>query len=180
MQVSISPRKGSRGFAFGGEGDDPNVTDDAGRFTVDNAPAGRVRMMIVPRDFGDETYGWTNTYGAIPIDVDSYDLGDLYVVRSRKKRSAEDGDLGFKLEERPPDVEPEEHPRRVAFVRPGGPAETAGLKVGDVIISVDGHDITAVESYSIYTALTNVGPGTTIELGLDAGGTRSLTASPKP
>ena len=173
MEVSVSPLRGG-GFSFrmGGKGDQQNVSDEDGRFTVENASAGEVRVMAIPRSFNMETYGWTRTRATIPTDVDSYELEDIFVVPNRRKRADDDGDLGFKTKETPPGVESEDVPLEVAFVRPGGPAATAGLKVGDVIQSVDGHDVTGNNRYR-YGELVDVKPGVKLQLGL--GEDRSLT-----
>ena len=63
----------------------------------------------------------------------------------------------------------------VAHVRPGGPAATAGLAVGDVIVSVDGYDLTGV-NVMLYGTLTAVLPGRQIVLGLRGGNQVEITA----
>jgi protocatechuate 3,4-dioxygenase beta subunit len=174
MKVSIGARKGGFSFNFGNEkGDEPEITDDRGHFAVNDAAAGRVRIMVMPRDFADETYGWTTLNGEVPTDVDTHDIGDIFVVPSRRKRSDDDSDLGFKIKERPPEEEDDDDfPLEVAFVRPGGPAAEAGLVVGDIIESVDGHDVTGTNRYR-YRSLSSVVPTTAVKFGL-AGG-RSVT-----
>jgi len=88
------------------------------------------------------------------------------------------GDLGFRLKESEPDVEWAESEHRVGFVRPGGPAEEAGLKVGAKVESVDGHDIT--KSLFRYSTLTAIEVGASLELGLEGGSTLKITAAKKP
>jgi serine protease Do len=62
----------------------------------------------------------------------------------------------------------------VSRVEPGQPAEKAGLKQGDVIVAVDGKDVTADQTLSYLVA--NVKPGTRIPLDLYRDGKRmSLT-----
>lgn len=56
-----------------------------------------------------------------------------------------------------------------------GPAGRAGLEVGDVIIAVDGHDITGWRAY-LYEPLTRVPEGTTIRLKLKRGSTIEVRA----
>lgn len=178
LRVMVSTRKGG-GFSFGGEtGDEPNITDDAGRFTFENAPTGKVRIMAMPRDFSDQTYGWTTINDTIPNDAKSHDIGDLFAVPSRRKRTDDEGDLGLKLEQRPPGDESDDFPLTVAFVRPGGPAANAGLAVGAVITNVDGHDVTGTNRYR-YQSLTNVLPGTAVELGVEGGDDVTIVAVKK-
>jgi S1-C subfamily serine protease len=35
----------------------------------------------------------------------------------------------------------------LAGVRPGGPADAAGLRRGDILVAVDGHDVKTVEDF---------------------------------
>jgi S1-C subfamily serine protease len=63
----------------------------------------------------------------------------------------------------------------IAGVVPGGPAESAGLKAGDVITSIDGRAITTPRSLTSY--LLTKKPGATVTIGyVDLNG-QSLTAS---
>mgnify|MGYP002621790349 FL=1 len=178
MRVSISTKGGGFSFNFGGKADE-TVTDDDGRFEVADAPSGRVQLMVIPRTFTDENYAWSSMFRDIPSDVDEYDLGEIHAIKERRKRSDDEGDLGYKVQEVPPGVEREDFPHRVAFVRPNGPADMVGLKVGDVIESVDGHDVTGLDT-NRYSALTNVPPGTTLTLGLADGRSLSVTAGAPP
>ena len=61
-------------------------------------------------------------------------------------------------------------------VRKDGPAASAGLQVGDVIVSIDGHDVRAEPS--LYWSLSKVSPGTTVALGLQRGAVARITAGP--
>jgi membrane-associated protease RseP (regulator of RpoE activity) len=45
----------------------------------------------------------------------------------------------------------------LAGVRPGGPAETAGMQRGDILVKIDGHDIKNVEDFMF--VLENAKPG---------------------
>jgi S1-C subfamily serine protease len=59
----------------------------------------------------------------------------------------------------------------IASVQPGSPAESAGLRRGDVVRSVGGTDVDSLAEF--YSNLWKAGPsGTTITLGIDRGGER--------
>jgi len=69
----------------------------------------------------------------------------------------------------------------VARVEPGQPAEKAGLKQGDVIVKVDGKDVTPDQTLSYFVA--NVKPGTRVPLELYRDGKRqtlSITVGTRP
>jgi S1-C subfamily serine protease len=59
-------------------------------------------------------------------------------------------------------------------VIPGGPAEEAGLEEGDVVVSVDGDEVSSSEQ--LIETLRALDPGTQIALGVvSSGGTRTVT-----
>ena len=87
------------------------------------------------------------------------------------------GDLGFKLRDAAPDEEWAKRELKVAFVRPGGPAAAAGLKAGDVITSVNGHDVTGEATYK-YWALTRAKPGEAVTFGLASGSSVKVVLGP--
>lgn len=70
----------------------------------------------------------------------------------------------------------------VAGVVPGGPAESAGLQAGDVIVSIDGHAVKTPSSLTSY--LLTKKPGTTVTIGFmdsfGAGRTASVTLGSGP
>jgi S1-C subfamily serine protease len=65
--------------------------------------------------------------------------------------------------------------RIVSLIRPTGPAAKSGLRVGDVIVSVDGQDVRGANDY-LYAALLEVRTGTTVTLGLGRGDKVTITA----
>jgi serine protease Do len=66
---------------------------------------------------------------------------------------------------------------RVRSVEPGSPAEKAGIKSGDVVVSVDGAPIESQEAFD--TALSTRGPGKPMKISVKspAAGERTLTVS---
>ena len=104
------------------------------------------------------------------------ELGDVKLVRRRGR----DGDLGFFATSNRRSLRGPYPPSNatVVEVRPRGPAARAGLEVGDVIVSVDGQDVTGRNRH-MYRGLTEVSPGHIVELGLESGATMSITAEEK-
>jgi serine protease Do len=65
----------------------------------------------------------------------------------------------------------------VESIDPLGPAAKSGLEVGDVITSVDGHD---VQGENLYVAdLLRAPPGTKLIIGVARGATVSITVAPR-
>ncbi|MCB9748753.1 MAG: carboxypeptidase regulatory-like domain-containing protein [Myxococcales bacterium] len=173
LQVGVSPRTG--GMWGGGESEDrKEVSDAQGHFEVENAPAGDVRIFVRPQNWGASSdYSWTSLMRVLPPEPAVQELPPIKVIRKRVKDEERAGELGYKLREPKPDEDWAKRELAVAFVRPGGPAEQAGLKVGDVITSVDGHDVTGEQTYQYFGLVTNK-PGATVELGLARGDTVKL------
>jgi protocatechuate 3,4-dioxygenase beta subunit len=178
MMVTISPAKGQGSFSFSDAGEQEHVSDDSGSFTVRAAPTGPVRIMIVGRNFfgsSGKNYGWTRMRASIPTDQKTYALPAIKIAASRTEGRERGGDLGFGVAETPPESEPEDLPMKVAVIRPGGPASTTELKVGDVIVEVEGHDVTGENRY-LYGSLTRVKEGDSVTLGLEGGGKVTIVA----
>ena len=175
MQVYVASRKGGGASAYGQDPDKNNVTGADGSFSVEHAPSGSVLVVLMPLDWQNNDYG----YAQIPVETGSgpvADVGDLVVPRRRLGARDRGGDLGFTLQERTPGTDPTQVTFTVAVVRPDGPAAAAGMTVGDVIVSVDGHDVTGERSY-LYNALARVAEGTAVTFGLERGGVVSITAA---
>lgn len=177
MRVLIAARRASPSF----RGDDPeknNITDAAGRFEVQRAPSGPISITLVPLDGARASFAWAS----IPAEAGEgavTDLGRITVARQRVKQGDRGGDLGFVVKGTPLGVDADQAPLEVGVVRAGGPAEAAGLAVGDVIVSVDGHDVKGPLRY-LYATLSRVPEGTAIALGLARGASASITAGKMP
>ena len=52
----------------------------------------------------------------------------------------------------------------------GGPAERAGIRVGDVVVAVDGAPVATVDA--LMRLLSRVGPGATVKVSVVRGGQR--------
>jgi C-terminal processing protease CtpA/Prc len=96
------------------------------------------------------------------------------VIKRRVKEGEKSGELGLNFEEQPPETPPDKAELKVSFIDPKGPAANSGIKVGDIITSVDGVDVTGANHMHAWT-LINAPPGTKLSLGLARGATVSVT-----
>jgi S1-C subfamily serine protease len=149
------------------------LTGADGRFSID-APTGRLAVGAFSMGLDRGGYGFARRI--VTVTGGTVDIGDLRVPRDRVKKGEATGDLGFVLKQQGPDVDPEAARLIVAIVRPGGPAAAAGLRVGDVIVAIDGHDLRA--DPFLFMSLARVPPGTVLSLGLARGPTIALTTGP--
>lgn len=151
------------------------VTDDAGQFELQDVPAGPITVLCMPAD----PMRTGHDMAAIPIDVQAgtpIDLGRIPMAKRRLKPGDFPGDLGFSLKQPLPGADMAVRSLEVTAVRPDGPAAAAGLRVGDVIVSVDGHDVTGKMGY-LYGSLTTVPEGTKVTLGVSRGAAVTLVAA---
>jgi hypothetical protein len=173
--VTASRRGGGYSFSFG-QKRGKEVTAADGTYELENAPSGRLQLFTMPLNFTDfDTVG----RGSIALEAEPggvVDAPDILVPPRRVGRGQQAGDLGFETKQTEPGDETPNPPKVVALVRPGGPAAATDLKVGDVIVAVDGHDITGTNT-GLYS-LAQVTEGTTIELELERGATVRITAGP--
>jgi hypothetical protein len=66
---------------------------------------------------------------------------------------------------------------RIARIRPGGPFDRAGVRAGDVIVSVDGASVAHLGEAAIELLVRNAGAGGHLQLGLTRAG-RPVSAEP--
>jgi protocatechuate 3,4-dioxygenase beta subunit len=171
---------GDGGSAWG-EGDEKklNITDDAGRFEVSQAPTGKVSVYVYPQDWFNGDYEFTSMPVVIAGGESVVELPPIRVARKRVKQGDDRGDLGFGLKQAEPGADPLLTRNMVAVVRVPSPAATAGLVPGDEIVSVDGAAVTGASSY-LLEQLISVGPGTVVTLGLARGASVQVTAGAMP
>jgi hypothetical protein len=154
--------------------DHKNITDADGRFEIEEAPAGRVIVMVFPRDFMDGEYSNAN----VPATVSAgsvTELPPIALARARVKGETS-GDLGFANTASDPAADLADTRYVVSVVRPGGPAAKAGLVPGDEIVAIDGHDVVGANGY-LYWPLSRVPEDTSIKLGLRRNATLAITAA---
>ena len=142
-RVSLDGRGG-----FGG-GNSSDTTGE-GRFKITGVQGGAhtLNLFAPPSTFKSQPI--TVVAGA-PLDV-----GDITVVL----QAADPGTIGATLR-------PDTDGVGVAFVLPGGPAETAGLRLGDLITAIDGAPVKTVDDA---TARIRGTPGTPVALTVNRAG----------
>ncbi|PCC70886.1 PDZ domain (Also known as DHR or GLGF) [Nannocystis exedens] len=177
LEVSVSA-PGTWSSSRGDE-DKRHVTDEQGRYEVTNAPSGKVQVNVYPRSWGNSEYSYTSMPVMLSADASETELAPIKVARKRVKDGEKSGELGIKLKEPEPGADPLTRQLIVAYVRPGSAAALAGLQIGDVIVSVDGQDVTGANAY-LYHGLTEVLEGTALTLGLANGKSLSVTAGKAP
>jgi protocatechuate 3,4-dioxygenase beta subunit len=169
MHMSASLAQG-RSFVFNMGGDDrENISDDSGRFTINNAPQGKLAIRGFPKDFNESDYTWVYTIKTV-AGSGTVDVGDIGVVKKRVRPGDPVGELGIKFQQVSDATPPEQHAMQVSYIDPNGPAAKTELKVGDVITSVDGVDVSGA-NYGYAWPLMRAPPGTALRLGLQRGAT---------
>ncbi|HEY3803935.1 MAG TPA: carboxypeptidase regulatory-like domain-containing protein [Kofleriaceae bacterium] len=144
-----------------------HITDETGRFTLDNIPLGVIQLLGMPKDEVSSDYGIVravrNVDGSGTIDV-----GDIGVVKRRLKPGELPGELGVHWLAQPRDTPPDQRRYEVSWIDPNGAAAKTELKVGDVVITVDGVDVTGA-NHLIGYQLMRAPPATKLVLGLARG-----------
>ncbi|MBA3546824.1 MAG: carboxypeptidase regulatory-like domain-containing protein, partial [Nannocystis sp.] len=150
-----------------------HVSDAAGRFEVEQAPVGTVMIAADP-GAGSAVMGST-TIMQLDGTQAAIELAPIRLAPRRLKTGEAAGDLGYTVKSPESGADPLQARQMVAVVRPGGPAAAAGLQVGDEILTVDGHDVTAGNG-PLHTLLRGVPEGATLRLGLARGVTVEILA----
>lgn len=164
------------GFSFGGPNEDEeqlNISGTDGAFTIKRAPRGEITLRGFAKDFQDSDYGFIQATRTVN-GTGTVDIGEIAVLKKRLKKGERGGDLGLNFKEQAPGTTIDQRVYEVSFIDPKGPAVQSGIKVGDVIISVDGVDITGGGAMDAWV-LMSAPPGTKLELGLKRGATVSIT-----
>jgi protocatechuate 3,4-dioxygenase beta subunit len=162
----------SADMSFNMDSDQQNISGADGRFTLGDVPRGQLQIRGFPREWKDSPYA----YAVLIKQLDgsgAIDLGDVPVMKKRVAPGEPIGELGVHFAEQAPGTPPEQIRAVVSYIDPAGPAARSGLVVGDVVIAVDGTDITGTNSALAWNQL-NAPPGTTIRLGLERGATVAI------
>ncbi|NVB85225.1 MAG: PDZ domain-containing protein, partial [Kofleriaceae bacterium] len=133
-------------------------TDANGRFLAERVAVGKGKVTVMPKS-GFQPLGQRDYTAA---EGQRVDVGTIEVVPPR------DGDAGtFGLS-----TNIDGDKLMVSSVKDGGPAATAGIQVGDRIMSIMGRDVAALTPVIAQTLLASGTPpvGMTISVALDRGG----------
>ena len=138
-------------------------TDSDGHFAVGRLQAGSSKLMI-----------FSSTSGFTPLATVPYtltagqhlDVGSIKVVPPRQ---GDAGTFGMSVANQNGSVV-------VTSIKPGGPAEAAGLVAGDMILTIDGRAVTqlGVDPAVSFLSSGTIGIGTSVQLGLARGGSVTL------
>lgn len=128
------------------------------------------RVIGINSQIYSRSGGFMGISFAIPIDV-AMKVKDQLVRHGRVQR----GRLGIYIQEMNPELAQSfglEKPRGalVAQIEPGSAAERAGLKTGDVVLTVDGKDVS--ESGELPRIIGDMQPGSKVKLGIWRDGKR--------
>jgi len=180
MGAALAMGGDSLGGFMGGEDDAPNITDEAGAFTIEDVPRGKLRITGMPKDFRDSEYGWLGVLRDTTTTTGStLDVGEITVVKRRVKMTDPAGELGVNWKQAKPTDPPESAKLEVSFIDPKGPAAKTALAVGDVVTTIDGLDVLGGNISQAYV-LMRAPPGTVLSLGLQRGTTVQVTlAAPR-
>ncbi|HEU0032482.1 MAG TPA: carboxypeptidase regulatory-like domain-containing protein [Kofleriaceae bacterium] len=135
------------------------TSDAAGKFTVDRVPSGKGHLAVMSKQQSFQPLASREYTVAAGQRLD---LGTIKVV---PPRTGEAGTLGFATTVNDGKLE-------VSSVKPGGPAEQAGIAVGDRVLSIDGRSIAdlGIETAQLAISSGNVSVGQTVALALDRKG----------
>ena len=137
------------------------TSDPAGKFTVPRVPVGKGSLIVMPKDGGFQQLAKHEF--EVTAAGQRLDVGAIKIV---PPRTGEAGTLGM-------GTEVTSGALTVASVKSGGPAEGAGARVGDKIVSINGiavADLTAEIGKTLLESGT-VGVGQSFQLGVDRAGT---------
>jgi protocatechuate 3,4-dioxygenase beta subunit len=166
----------SMGFDDGGGDAQENVSDDSGRFALQHAPRGTVTITGFPKDWGEADYNFLRVVRQAD-GTGTIDIGDIAIVKKRVKHGDPAGELGVHWVSYPDETPVDEMKLQVSWIDPHGPAAKTDLKVGDVVTSVDGVDVTGSNFMNGWTTL-QAPPGTKITLVLARGASVTVVLAP--
>lgn len=155
--------------------EDPSaVSDDTGRFTLHDVPAGKLVFRGFAVNYRDSPYAHFAVFRSVAAGTSAVDIGTIEVLRARVKPGDPVGELGIKFVQLGEEVPVEQRERKISWIDPTGPAARTELQVGDVITQCDGVDITG-ENAPLWDTLSRAAPGTKLALTTKRGPTITIT-----
>lgn len=136
-------------------------SDDDGAFVLEGAPAGAISVWCLPT-----TRYWTN--GRVGLTLTGGQEATCTVPVVKTNPDLPIPDIGGA-------VERGREPPRFSVVQPNGAAQRAGIHAGDVIVTVDGADVTKLTPWAVQALILQRPVDSTVHLGLGRGG-QAVTA----
>ncbi|MBV9341764.1 MAG: PDZ domain-containing protein, partial [Acidobacteria bacterium] len=133
----------------------------AGKFFADSEAVRQTAELVSHADLSDFFRNYVSGVEEIPWDKFFGPVG-LH-VSNRVLEFAEPGFVAVQQFDQPPTV---------AEIKPGGPADSAGLKVGDIIVGVNGQN----PGRQVNREIAGLVPGTVVRLSVSRGSSRSELA----
>ena len=176
QMMAAMGKSGNGGMEWNEDDSRENISDDTGRFTIKNAPRGVVTLTGFPKDWNETDYGWVRTVKTAD-GTGTVDVGDIGVLKRRIKPSDTAGELGVHWVEQPDDTPLDQERFEVSWIDPNGPAAKTELKVGDVVTTVDGIDVTGA-NHGLGWVEMRAAPGTKLAFGLARGTSVTIVLAP--
>lgn len=140
--------------------DGRNITNDAGEFLITSAPTGRVTIHVIPFSLDAPNPDFTQAHVTHSVSPGrNNDIGAIRVVPRLLQPGQPKGDFGFDTQRWDHDADQEALTAEVVSVDPNREAARAGLCVGDVVLTIDGHSVVGNGRY-IYEYLIRAPVGT--------------------
>ena len=129
------------------------ISDADGHFTIEGVAAGSIAVGCM----GTNIFV---TDGAAALTLSDGQVGSAEIPVLERNQQHSPGTLGAEFDMTGFLV------ARIIHVQPRGPADRAGVRVGDVIVSVDGKSITDLSPYAADSLIADRGPGAEARLGI--------------
>ncbi|MEM6732113.1 MAG: PDZ domain-containing protein, partial [Myxococcota bacterium] len=149
-------------------------TEADGSFTVTGVAPGLVSVVVYDRD--GIGYGSSRVRMLVESGIPQ-DVGRVLVARARVDSVAEAGLMGISLDISDAAMERGD-PLRLNSVSANSGAAHAGLRAGDVIVSLDGVDVTG-RNTSLFRTLSRKAAGETLQVGLADGRVVAVELRPR-
>ncbi|MFV8750084.1 carboxypeptidase regulatory-like domain-containing protein [Nannocystaceae bacterium ST9] len=147
-----------------------NVSDDQGHFVVSDPPTGRVTLHVIPENLDARPPDLTEAHLTVTVDPGNpLEVGDLAIPSRRVQGDEPRASFGFTLARWDHVGDQAEQDGRVEAIVSGGPAERAGLQVGDVITAIDGYDVIGRRYVLQYRLIAPIGTSVTLDTERAAG-----------
>jgi membrane-associated protease RseP (regulator of RpoE activity) len=141
-------------------------SDENGAFVLEGAPTGNVSVGCAPN-----TVYWTDGRANLTVPDGREAACEVPVVKVRP--DAPFPDTGAI-------VDPSSMPVRFSVVQAHSAAERAGIRVGDVVATVNGASVASLTPMGVAFLLGQQSAGTTVHLGLTRGGQSAMADLPVP